>query len=366
VAVSIASIRHNGKRTLTTCAGISLSRKHFTAMANCTCCSVRVPAEVRDVVAPFPERHFSLVSFCARCPGALDLIHSTPALAMILANCWCFGKKVQRPLRSARMLLKKTQREQLAWLGFVQPGKSVVRILRKVPPTFCTVELLLYLRNALNYEEARKRMEHLERINRGVVLLLSDERLLQHVTDRFLSEVASCGQENRRAHVGYEMRRWLELTNPNRGVPDAQFNSIHDFQQNYAHALEADRLAEMSVLRFPKPPVPGTREITPIETPLELLEEGEAQHHCIASYAETIARGWGYAYRIAVFGERATLFIEPTHRNKRKWTIAECRGFANRKVPSNIMTILLDWLNAAQMDKSVETIDPFQMDLFDF
>lgn len=309
----------------------------------------QIPGEVREAVAPFPERHYSLVSFCARCPGALDLLHSTPALALMLANCWCFGRKVKQPLRSARALLRKTQREQLAWLGLARPGKSAIRVLRKLPTALCTVELLLYLRDALNNEEACKRMAHLPRLNRGAVFFLSDPRLLSRVTHHFLAEVAQMSREEKRPHLGHDMRQWLDLFLPDdAAAPGLRFNSVHDFQQHYADVLTLQRFRGLDHLEFPPPPVPGTPEIVPITTPLGLLREGQEQHHCIASYAPTVARGRGYAYEIHMAGERATLFVEPDPRNRRRWFLAECHGFANAAVSAQLYGKILDWLEVAQ------------------
>lgn len=314
----------------------------------------QIPEEVRRAVAAFPERHYSLVALCARCPGGLDLLRSTPALAMMLANCWCFGRQVKRPLRSARTLLRKPQRDQLAWLGFRNPGKGVIRALRKVPVGCCSVQLLLYLRDALNNEQARARISHLPRLNRGVVLFVSDPNLLGHVSHAFLCELATLAREETRAHIGHDMRRWLTLFAPGNAAPDLHFNSVHDFQNEYANAFELLFMSDLSKLAFPEAPVPGAPGIIPIESPLDLVREGREQHHCIASYAETIARGGGYAYKIDLPGERATLFIEPESRDRKHWRLAECHGFANADVPTPLWLKLMEWIDTAQPPPSMK------------
>ena len=324
----------------------------------------KVPPEVRSAISPFPERHFSLASFSARCPGGLDLIHSTPALAMILANSWCFGRKVQRPLRSARTLLKKTQRQQLAWLGYGEASKSTIRILRKIPPECCSIELLLYLRNALQDDAARKHLEHLPRINRGAVFLLSDPVLLQRIGYHFLLETALHKREDCRARIGRNMRQWLEMAAGDADAMAQRFNSVHEFQQHYADTLELQRLGAFSELSFPAPPLAGTPEIVPIKTPLELLQEGKQQRHCILSYAETIARLEGYAYRVKALNERATLFIEPETPDRSLWKIAECRGFANKPISTLLLGKLLDWLDQATEQGGIPMMNPNQLDLF--
>ena len=45
-----------------------------------------IPEEVLAAVAPYSSRHWHLPNLIARCPGALDLVRATPALAFALAS----------------------------------------------------------------------------------------------------------------------------------------------------------------------------------------------------------------------------------------------------------------------------------------
>jgi hypothetical protein len=77
-----------------------------------------IPDEVLAAVAPFACRHWHLLNLIARCPGALDLVRSTPALAFALASPWVFRRPAPtQPLRSARALLRRPQHEIAGWLG---------------------------------------------------------------------------------------------------------------------------------------------------------------------------------------------------------------------------------------------------------
>lgn len=308
-----------------------------------------VPTEVREVVAPFPERHFSLVSFCARCPGGLDLLRSTPALAMMLANCWAFGRKVQRPLRSCRGMLRKTQREQLEWLGFAEPSKSTIRILRKVAVSCCTVGLLLYLRSALAIKEARKYLEHLPRINRGVVRIVSDPKLFPHVSYSLLEEVGQCPQEDLRAPLGRRMASMLPLLKEDIALAQAKFRSMHSFTSfmKLADSMGWDLLLRPYPTDFPEPPFPGNCWLCPITSLRVLVQEGITQRHCIATQTDRISRGYAYAYKIMLPGQRATLLL---HREgiHQPWALADCRAAYNRMGDCALLLRIQAWLDAEQ------------------
>ena len=317
-----------------------------------------IPAEVREVVAQFPERHFSLTSFCARCPGGLDLLRSSPALALMLANCWAFGRKVQRPLRSCRGMLRKPQRKQLEWLGFVEPGKSTVRLLRKVPATCCTVGLLLSLRSALRNKEARKYLEHLPRINGGVVRLVSDPKLLPHVSYSLLKEIGQCPQEDLRAHLGRRMARILPLLREDLPLAHAKFRSMRSLEtfMKLAQSMGWDVLFRPYPINFPQAPFPDNHWLHAIASPVELVEEGITQRHCVATYANIISRGYGYAYRVLLPGWRATLLL---HREgvRLPWAIAECRAVCNTMVELTVLLRIQAWLEAEQ---AIQSQDPLQ------
>jgi hypothetical protein len=55
--------------------------------------------------------------------------------------------------------------------------------------------------------------------------------------------------------------------------------------------------------------LPGSDTIVPITTHDELIEEGRAQHNCAATYAQDIADGAMYIYRV-LKPERCTLSIK--------------------------------------------------------
>ena len=49
-----------------------------------------IPPHVRSAVEVFQTRQWHLLAMAARCPMAVELLQSNPALAFALASCWLF------------------------------------------------------------------------------------------------------------------------------------------------------------------------------------------------------------------------------------------------------------------------------------
>ena len=105
-----------------------------------------MPDEVRNDLLRYSGRRWHLLSLFARCPGALDLSRSNPGLCYALASNWVFHRPaVKQPVRAARAMVMRKQKQILEWLGF--PGTEPARrILAKIMPKALGVASLLYLR----------------------------------------------------------------------------------------------------------------------------------------------------------------------------------------------------------------------------
>lgn len=92
-------------------------------------------------------------------------------------------------------------------------------------------------------------------------------------------------------------------------------------------------------LRFPAPPLPGTRSIVPIAHLAMLLDEGDEMRHCIARYEEHLLSGRLVAYRV-LGPERATLLIDVA-----SLEILELSGRRNAAIGDEARGMILDWLD---------------------
>ncbi|MCY2927990.1 MAG: hypothetical protein NTV86_00570 [Planctomycetota bacterium] len=316
-----------------------------------------VPPEVRRIVSAFPDRQWHIFSFLARCgKAAWELAEANPALAFCLANNWVFHKPaVAQPLRAARALLVRKQHQIAGWLGF-PPTRSAARILAKIEPTGLAVGRLLYLRDRMADPETLKTLRHLPRIGPHLAIILTNQRLLRHVSARFLRELANPNaRPDRRnyyppsANVSTWLFDTLEMAEALHPDFDRKFDSLAElWTANQIFFVQMDELEEEGHenFRFPPPPIPGTDAIVPITTPEALAEEGRLQNHCARNYGRRVAAGESYFYRV-LKPERATLSLQF---KAGKWNIGEVKSKGNREVRTETKAFLERWLGKGEID----------------
>ena len=299
----------------------------------------RIPPEIRHALLQYSDRKWHLLNLFARCPGAFDLHVSNPALFYALASHWVFHKPaVRQPMRAARSLVRKKQKDIQRWLGF-PATESARKILRRIPRMALSVENLLYLRDTLHDPERAKILAHLPRINAGALRLINDRRLMDHLAPRVIEEVGNDPENDDYANT---YRMLIDLFRMNQqlraGPLPICFHSlrrIKELHDELATRLDDaeyydDDLAEPVV--FPPPPYHGTETIVPISTPDELRKEGREMQHCVGSYARNVARGGCYIYRV-LSPVRATLSITIRAGN---WSLDQIQMASNKPVPREI------------------------------
>jgi hypothetical protein len=274
-----------------------------------------IPADARAEILKYSDRKWHVLNLLARCPGADDLGRSNPALLYALASNWVFHKPgVKQPIRAARGLVNRKQKQILEWLGF-PATETTRRILCKIVPHSLSVESLLYLRNSLEDPYVIKCLSHMERINAGVLRLVTDQKYRSYLTPRLLEEI---GLDKAHDEVDPLVFRILldtlkmsELADgkhcPRQFVSLKRLNAVHD---ELARQLRPEMFARSNDLpaRFPVPTFTGTESIKPIMTPDELFLEGREMKHCAAIYAPLVADGSEFIYRVLA-PVRATLSI---------------------------------------------------------
>lgn len=304
-----------------------------------------VPQAYRDLVMPFRDRRWHMLSLLARCPGADDLVVGNPALAFCLASNWAFHKPaVRQPLRAARSLIYKKQRRILEWLGF--PGTEAMRqLLRRIPRESMTVEFLAILCNAIQLPEVSRRLSFLGRITQDVFHLIASPEITPYVAFSLLEEVSQVRVPDTDRMVAYKIQDMLHMSAElQRKLP--RLRSITQVNQ-----LHEDLVFDFNLKRedtgepLPPPPLPGKEgEIEPLETCQALAIEGRLQQHCVGSYAHSVRRGQTYVYRMRK-PERATLAIM---QGPRGWTLREIHGYRNADVQPESYQAAVAWLCSCQ------------------
>lgn len=304
-----------------------------------------VPEAYRHLVMPFRDRRWHMLALLARCPGADDLAVSNPALAFCLASNWAFHKPaVCQPLRAARHLVYKKQRQILEWLGF--PGtESTRQILCKIPPESMTVEFLAVVRGAIRSPEWSRPLGFMKRITEDVFRIITTPDLSAVATFSLLEEISQEPRPDRNTVMAFQIRDILRMGGVlsrkiSRLRSVAQVNQLHDelaFDLNLRDTINGGAL--------PPPPFPGVDgKIEPLETCRELMIEGREQHHCVASYADEVRCGHVYIYRM-LKPERATLAIIS---RRGSWWLDDIRGCCNANVQPESLNTVMEWLRSHQ------------------
>jgi len=117
---------------------------------------------------------------------------------------------------------------------------------------------------------------------------------------------------------------------------------FEDLARDYTR-LEDGRLAGC---RFPPPPVSGTDSIVPLRAPQALVDEGRKQHNCVAGYAERVAGGDTYIYRVLA-PQRATLSL--VRWSGGGWQIGELLRAGNYPVSAATRRSVREWLENSRL-----------------
>jgi hypothetical protein len=311
----------------------SLDRRSYSRSIAVSRFVATLPEAFLPLLKAVPEGAWRLYAFLARCGSAAqELAESHLPLAFALAHADRF-QPVARPLRSARRLVAAERRAICGWLGFpAEP--SAVHLLERIPPGALTVRRLRQLRSLLFENEAE-----------AMTLLRHAPCLRGEVVDAFtafrpaLTPGLLCSLADPRTAI--ETRCMLGRLAPMLSALGRALGPIRDraaLQRLLAQTEPAWRHCDLRrhlPEELPAPPFtpgPGTG-IEPLNTLTGLLDEGEAQRNCCASYATSVLAGADYLYRVTA-PVRATLSI--TRRDDGSWGPGDLRLAGNGQVADDV------------------------------
>lgn len=311
-----------------------------------------IPATLAALVAPFTNNQWKLLCLLAEEPAAMDVARTNPVLAWCLANNDEFrGTRPDTAVLLAVGYAKRKQRVILEWLGF--PGtEAMVRLMKKLVPEAVEPSALRMLRGSMRSDpEVLRILGHQQRIGAGVLALMSSPRLAQAVTPRLLAAVAADPALAGGTAVADLLREVFGMAEEagvdlGRRVFSSlkQLRAFHDEVHLRYQAYQAARRhrAEVAATRpLGSPPIPGTADIVPITSGVELVLEGKVQRHCVATYERAVRAGQVYCYQV-LRPERATLMIRQGADGG--WHVAELRGKANAQVGLATWAVVDNWL----------------------
>jgi len=303
-----------------------------------------MPKPVAAAVEKFQSRQWGILRLIQLSEGAIELARLNPALAFALGNFKPFRDKFTT-MEGAAAISKRRQRDIAEAFGF--PGtEATAKILAKIFPESVAVDTLLQLREALRQEGTLKPLSHMQKLNAGVLALATNAKLFESSTPALLAEVADSATEKYEAKAAEMLSDTLEMLaviDPTAGRPKVQsLARLRSMHTEVSMKFLALRSGGSVGTRLPAPPLRGTRDITPIMTVEALVEEGQAQNNCVATYAERIRRRTTFIYRV-LRPERATLSI--VRGEDGDWRIAELEARGNTNVSVMTRRSVESWLD---------------------
>jgi len=274
-----------------------------------------LPKPFARVLEPFRTHQWPLLMFLTHDPGALELSEANPALAFILAQKLGSDRELISSLGCSAL----RQRDLMEVLG-LPALTAAVNLFRKIDPTSISGDNWTAMVEVLRKElgETKSRLNHLPSINCGVVEILADPVASRAASQALLDEVARDRSENYRGRVVHMITSTLRMQEELRtGERCRQFasldrlRSVHDqisdqYRRRVRQLIEANEIAGHHFFSPPIPGIPG--RIEPITSAAGLVDEGEEQGNCVASYASRVSAGHTFIYRV-LYPERATLSI---------------------------------------------------------
>ncbi len=315
-----------------------------------------LPKDVARAVEPFRSDQWPLLVMLRHDLASLDLALQNPALAYLLAK----KLNADRDLIASLQCGTLRQREILGCLDFPDDN-GAVSLFRKIDPASVNGDNwqgLLSLLRSFAGSTLRQRLGHLPVINTGVVEILLDESASGAAGNRLLQEVAEDRRESYRARVVHlvtntlQMQDVLQARRPVTKFPDLERLEIVHREVSEAYRHRVRRLNEArrhSHANFSRPPIPGIPgEIEPLTSPEQLVDEGEAQGNCVASYAHKVERGDTFLYRV-LKPQRCTLSIV-RHSSGGLWRIGELESKFNTPAADDTERAVTAWLRRYQIE----------------
>ena len=148
-----------------------------------------MPKPVAAAVEKFQNRQWGILRLVRLSEEVIELARLNPALAFALGNFKPFREKFTT-IEGAAAIARRRQRDMAEALGF--PGtEAAAKILGKIYPEAVAVDSLLQLRQVLHREGALKPLSHMQKLNAGVIALVTNPVLLEASTPALLAEVSA-------------------------------------------------------------------------------------------------------------------------------------------------------------------------------
>lgn len=302
-----------------------------------------IPTDWLTTLDIAPYMQWQLLQAMPSSPYAAELALSSPLLFILFVD-WAKQEGISQAVFTALVGRKRTH--LLSHIG-LPASNSIVKILSRCQLKLRNSAELQLIRQELTLSSSVKILRHVPRLGLRAFMLLERYRaiawpgLLAMVDPQTKTgNITALGRLLRDTqNMGATERQLKQLQNL------AQLHELHDklvrrFNQQSLHKKSIE--LRCSFGEYPTAPIPGTSDITPLVSWLDLLEEGSHMHHCVGSYAETVYSGHTFVYRVTA-PERLTVALQ---KRQNRWEVSEIRGFANSRPTDESVECIRQWLVA--------------------
>lgn len=313
------------------------------------CFRFSMPKPVAAVLEPFRTNQWPLLVMLRYDENALELAQSNPVLAFSLAQKLRGDREMIAALKCSHM----RQRDLLEVLD-LPSSPAAVTLFRKVSPSSVNGDNWYSLLEVIRRELSGRKspLFHLPSINSGVIEILRHPDASRAVSPGLLEEVSKEQSEKYRGRVVHIITSTLQMQEELRVAAGARrFQSLERLKQTHAEVTELYRRRIRQLIdannheteHFRSPPLPGIPgRIEPITSAEALVNEGEEQGNCVASYAARVRQGNTFLYRV-LEPERATLSIVRATPFA-DWQVGELEGKYNTEVQPETEEFVRNWL----------------------
>ena len=311
-----------------------------------------LPAEECSLASRFQSWQLTILRLLRCHPAAADLARGTPNLLWLLAAIVDEQELPNGPLAD---VLGGSRVDVLRFCVGLHATRSTLRFLEKVVAPRRPSGQLEIMRQALSEPEVVAWFRHepvvtppdIERVLRTKkyrhLPFFRDAITLERTGQPALSGALATLRDVYRLGEGMAEETLDARVSGCRTV--RQLDRLHDNLIAEARRLDAAHQLSLIALRYgttdlPPAPRAGTSTIEHVATAAELIDEGRAMHHCVASYASSIFAGESAIYRVLA-PQRATLELR---RIAGRLVAHQLRGACNAEVDDETRAVVDAWL----------------------
>jgi hypothetical protein len=289
----------------------------------------KIPDHLLDKTSKYPSKRYQILLFLKKFPNSEFLMESNPGLFLLVIQrifrevdfINLDNKKLEYSI-SELMSLK--QKRILGWIVGVTAWPSGIKLLKNISQNYYdSADLLSFIKSEID-EKIVRIFRHGKNIH--------PQQVTKAVKMYHEIESMRC----RGDYFGLDIRYAGKIKT---------FNDLYSAHLFYTRKIECYEDYELIQKRFGKDKFPPSPIKTPkwmiyIDNLKELLEEGEAMHHCVGDQYESAFNGECYYYKI-LEPERATLSLVF---EDQLIAVAEIATAGNQEVSEKTQKLVEDWI----------------------